>query len=532
MSNASAASQVSASVSTVSTLSTTMSSTELARAHYIQNGGSADALRKALGAAHIDLQTLKAENQALTEENTTLKSQLRLATHQKKTRAKGSTKSKEELAAAHLGNIFMVFFNMCWDIDMFGPALVGYDHDDGQYNTPGAYSNYVRWQLYQLVPKKYHNELVNEISLFVVTSEKSGRTMRTQTFTQTRSTLLTILGDKYPHQLKPSLFLKSTECSEEREQCEDLRFLLGHDGSSSDGPGTHCPYPIYPPVLFENFDVDNPAAFMRGETFYQLGRLVAYGKSSIASVRSIREQSNSALSSPDLDHHSTTGFIAGLGIILVFVLSPDKEFPNTGIGAISRIRYYDLYLAFKNSIHAIELAKVNGGLKAVYNSQVFPKYVPGAPSGTQEASRSPVNAAVAQFRMQPAVSKMMWAIKALTDSPGASQSPSPLLAQPTLIIEENDDDDSFYAQDSDATTTALAHPTDQSGLEGALTSMSLSADATDGTADLGTGTLDREATVRPDNLGPVRRGGARRSKANAPAPAPTRRTTRAAAKST
>ncbi|TFK20497.1 hypothetical protein FA15DRAFT_708056 [Coprinopsis marcescibilis] len=484
-------------------LSVTLLSAEIARARYIQNGGSAEVLRKALEVAHIDLQKMKADNQELTKKNAVLEFQLRLATHQKKTRAKGSTRSPEELAAVRLGSIFMIFFTMRWDVDMFGPPLVNYQLEAKRYETPDANNNYVRFQLYRLVPMKYHEDLLDPLSLFAVMFEKSGRVIRTQSFFQTRGSLLAILGDNFPCRLKSSHFLKSNTDSEERASCEDLRFLLGHNGSSS---GTACPYSTFPPILFEDFDVGNPEAFMRGETFYQLGRFIAYGKSSMSSPLAIREQSNGMLSSPDFSLHATSGFIACIGVHLVYVLSPDKEFPNMGIGALSHIRYYDLYLAFKQVIHSIEHTKLGGGLKAVYNEKVFPTYVPGASSGTSEEPQSVSDNVLSHFHMFPAVYKMMRAIKAATNPSASQDSPSPLSAQPTVIVQEWEDNDSFYAQDPSATLVPTTHCTNQSGLEGQLTSLSLSTDdMTDGAEALGAKALDREATVVPETSRPARR---------------------------
>ncbi|TFK19102.1 hypothetical protein FA15DRAFT_709287 [Coprinopsis marcescibilis] len=381
-----------------------------------------------------------------------------------------------EHAAQHLGNIFMVFYNMRWDSEMMlGPPLADYPLDTKHYETPEA--NDLEYQFH----------LNNPFSLFVKIFLKSGREIRSSIFGQIHANLSTILGDDFACKPKAALFLKASKRSKEREACEDLHFLLGHNGSSrSPGTPSLCSYDPIPPILFENFDVDDPESFMRGDVYYQL----------------------------------------------IHVLSPDKEFPNQGISSTSLMRY-NTYLAIKRILYEIEVHKIGGSLKLVYDCEVFPSYVPNS----KTIDLVPADLTVeSQYRMQPAVSKMVQAIAKLAN-PGAYT--SPLSAQPTVPVIDatiNDDDD-FYATDVEDTTDA--HET---GLEGLLTAMSVSTSQGAGSAVASTSQLRSEETIRgkvqESTSSSDKWSGARartctqRSAAPAPAAAPATRCTTRSSKTT
>ncbi|TFK19100.1 hypothetical protein FA15DRAFT_674740 [Coprinopsis marcescibilis] len=92
-------------ISTVSTAGTATSITDVTRLCILQTGANSEVLRKVccfLNLPGIEIQVLKSENQTLKEKVIQLESQIRLATHQKKTRTKGTKKDVESQRAQQM----------------------------------------------------------------------------------------------------------------------------------------------------------------------------------------------------------------------------------------------------------------------------------------------------------------------------------------------------------------------------------------------------------------------------------------------
>ncbi|KAF9480049.1 hypothetical protein BDN70DRAFT_993004 [Pholiota conissans] len=150
----------------------------------------------------------------------------------------------------------------------------------------------------------------------------------------------------------------------DREKSAHIRELLG---VTDDGK-----YARFPPILFANNNSNDPTGRFQNEYLFKMAKVVLFGAGILRGGKAVA-RTPSAYLHDDVLACATPGLIAWCALIVRFLLSKDKIFDGSGMGAESGINYlsdYDFYVRY-----IISAREINEGwhtaLMKKWNTEVF-----------------------------------------------------------------------------------------------------------------------------------------------------------------
>ncbi|KAH6869308.1 hypothetical protein BKA70DRAFT_1452064 [Coprinopsis sp. MPI-PUGE-AT-0042] len=436
-----------------------LSASDLSRQRILSGGYSLDSVTQALQEAHSEIGVLKRLVQELTAKNGSLETDARLLVKKVKSKKyeRTSIASMEpKTVAKKVGTIYIFFFCLVWDKkSLFGPRPpASFDP-----HAPLANARLLALhRLYVLLPEDYHDSIKTSKTDFSQQIFEGGVETRSNQISRIRANITKILGSDFPG-VNVSILEGTRSHSQERLDCAVLCELLGYKA-----PAKENDKPVYnlvPAFLWKDRKKDDPYGFMVHDMLFRAGRCVVYGKGSISSAGKIAMKRNNQFIFPDVFVPlATDEFIACIGVLMIYVLSPDSEFPSGGKGDRSGINYYASYRAILTLLQHDD--DVRQRVLNQWDAEVFPNSFPNEESGDEGGDEDPeLQAALSAFSRTVATSSYEWDMPVSTPrlaSQSTTPVPKPLSATLERSMSSLEITDGGSPTLEDQHDTASAHP--------------------------------------------------------------------------
>ncbi|KAG1758944.1 hypothetical protein EDD22DRAFT_996589 [Suillus occidentalis] len=236
-------------------------------------------------------------------------------------------------------------------------------------------------------------------------------------------------------------------------------------------------YKIFPPLLFPSLQEDTTLKTVFGNwtLFAKILRASLYGVTSLHQEPCGGSKTNARKWNLQ---QVTPGSIAWAAVIVIFLLSPDTEFPGSGVGKSSTINYKDLFFQYKKLLITKWETK---RIKTIVTN--INRYVFGAaklstlmdPAGAEDFSEE-INRAMLALDMDtdseedtpvtpPVLSALSVLPSAISASPAPSLVPGPegsnLVTQPVIHPDESVSRAVIRANDLNTSVNAVANNADE-----------------------------------------------------------------------
>ncbi|KAH6874816.1 hypothetical protein BKA70DRAFT_1449238 [Coprinopsis sp. MPI-PUGE-AT-0042] len=411
-----------------------LSASDLSRQHILSGGYSLDSVTQALQEAHSEIGVLKRLVQELTAKNGSLETDARFLVKKVKSKKyeRTSIASMEpKTVAKKVGTIYIFFFCLVWDKkSLFGPRPpASFDP-----HAPLANARLLALhRLYVLLPEDYHDSIKTSKMDFSQQIFKGGVETRANQISRIRANITKILGSDFPG-VDISILEGTRSHSQERLDCAVLRELLGYKA-----PAKENDKPVYnlvPAFLWKDRKKDDPYSFMVHDMLFRAGRCVVYGKGSISSAGKIAMKRNNQFIFPDVFVPlATDEFIACIGVLMIYMLSPDSQFLSGGKGDQSGMNYYVSYRAILTLLQHDD--DVRQRVLNQWDAEVFPNSFPDEESGDEGGDEDPeLQAALSAFSRTVATSSYEWDMPVSTPrlaSLSTTPVPKPLMTLLQLV---------------------------------------------------------------------------------------------------
>ncbi|KAG1731407.1 hypothetical protein EDB19DRAFT_1912530 [Suillus lakei] len=267
-------------------------------------------LEQALRETQLELQELKDVNKELTEENKILKA------NQPKRKKKGQNASEEHMAFDEEIRLCGRKYGACYEmfapdrqlLQRPNPAFAPPLNEPSRYETQASAESALLAELFSLLPSHIHPLVAD--NHFADVFEDAMNSSRASEIKKLRSKAGLIFG------LSEQYF---ADIAYDRASVPEIQRLLGTSTSQ------RMPKP-FPPVLFPNL-VEDPSlktVFGNWELFGKAIRILLWEVTSL-----------------------TPGLLAWVGVVVVFLLSADKEFRYSGKGEMTKIQYSYMFTSYK-----------------------------------------------------------------------------------------------------------------------------------------------------------------------------------------
>ncbi|KAG2155789.1 uncharacterized protein EDB93DRAFT_1247438 [Suillus bovinus] len=278
-------------------------------------------LEQALRETQLELQELKDVNKELTEENKILKA------NQLKRKKKGQNASEEHMA-------FDEEIRLCgrkYDRQLLqppNPAFAPPLNKSSRYETQASAESALLAELFSLLPSHIHPLVAD--NHFADVFEDAMNSSRASEIKKLRSKVGLIFG------LSEQYF---ADIVYDRASVPEIQGLLGTSTSQ------RMPKP-FPPILFPNL-VEDPSlktVFGNWEPFGKAIRILLWGENGLTALRAggpPRNGNRWEVTS------FTPGLLAWVGVVVVFLLSADKEFRYSSKGEMTKIQYSYMFTSYK-----------------------------------------------------------------------------------------------------------------------------------------------------------------------------------------
>ncbi|KAG1769860.1 hypothetical protein EDD22DRAFT_994253 [Suillus occidentalis] len=258
--------------------------------------------------------------------------------------------------------------------------------------------------------------------------------------------------------------------SYDRAAIVDIQKMFGVSGKTQT-------YKIFPPLLFPSLQEDTTLKTVFGNwtLFAKILRASLYGVTSLHQEPCGGSKTNARKWSLQ---QVTPGSIAWAAVIVIFLLSPDTEFPGSGVGKSSTINYKDLFFQYKKLLITKWETK---RIKTIVTN--INRYVFGAaklstsmdPAGAEDFSEE-INRAMLALDMDtdseedtpvtpPVLSALSVLPSAISASPAPSLAPGPegsnLVTQPVIHPDESVSRAVIRTNDSNTSVNAVANNADE-----------------------------------------------------------------------
>ncbi|KAG1889465.1 hypothetical protein F4604DRAFT_1915338 [Suillus subluteus] len=295
----------------------------------LNTSGLAD-VEQALQELQLELQELKDVNKELTEENRVLKA------NQPKRKKKGQNVSKENMAFDEEIRLCGRKYGACYEMfapdrqllqrpnPTFPPPL----NELSRYETLASAESALLAELFSLLPSHIH-PLVGD-NHFADIFEDAMNSSRASEIKKLRSKAGLIFG------LPEQYF---TDTTYNRASVSEIQCLLGTSTSQ------RMPKP-FPPILFPNLVEDSSLRTLFGnwELFGKIIRVLLWGENGLTALRAGGPPRNgNKWEATSL----TPGLLAWAGVVVIFLLSADKEFRYSSKGETMKIQYNYMFSSYK-----------------------------------------------------------------------------------------------------------------------------------------------------------------------------------------
>ncbi|KAG1762611.1 hypothetical protein EDD22DRAFT_1026726 [Suillus occidentalis] len=408
----------------------------------------------------LEVQQLRADNRALKEKNKVLVSE--------KPKRKRRVEAPDALVA-HEQTISLYARKYGMTVEMFPDSelLIKKRPDSptpfnsaDRYKTSATQESAFLDELYTHFPERIH-ETVMGSEYFKDLVHKCIADARSNEIKKLRG----IAGDIF--ELPGKYFANA---SYDRAAIVDIQKMFGVSGKTQT-------YKIFPPLLFPSLQEDTTLKTVFGNwtLFAKILRASLYGVTSLHQEPCGGSKTNARKWSLQ---QVTPGSIAWAAVIVIFLLSPDTEFPGSGVGKSSTINYKDLFFQYKKLLITKWETK---RIKTIVTN--INRYVFGAaklstsmdPAGAEDFSEE-INRAMLALDMDtdseedtpvtpPVLSALSVLPSAISASPAPSLAPGPegsnLVTQPVIHPDESVSRAVIRTNDSNTSVNAVANNADE-----------------------------------------------------------------------
>ncbi|KAG2158729.1 uncharacterized protein EDB93DRAFT_1100361 [Suillus bovinus] len=287
-------------------------------------------LEQALRETQLELQELKDVNKELTEENKILKA------NQPKRKKKGQNASEEHMAFDEEIRLCGRKYGACYEmfapdrqlLQCPNPAFAPPLNESSRYETQASAESALLAELFSLLPSHIHPLVAD--NHFADVFEDAMNSSRASKIKKLCSKAGLIFG------LSEQYF---ADIAYDRASVPEIQGLLGTSTSQ------RMPKP-FPPILFPNL-IEDPSlkmVFGNWEPFGKAIRILLWGENGLTALRAggpPRNGNRWEVTS------LTPGLLAWVGVVVVFLLSADKEFRYSSKGEMTKIQYSYMFTSYK-----------------------------------------------------------------------------------------------------------------------------------------------------------------------------------------